>query len=263
MAKLSTTIRASLEDRDRREFLEYVHACGVGQSIEEVRQWWCHFCNAALDWLINKERPVDLYFLKLHQSPYRQDWKDIVSRSVPHKGNHPHILRDHTEFLKRATQLDLAAMRGRACLRNVEVEHLPLWWSMLSKAEKYRLRKLGPHRYAKAFLDSVLRRLAATTRIYAEYARQVGSPCPADVQSRDGSGFRLRETSRLLVRHWRRPARDRFPGALLDALEKPAPEPWRVRSEDGDMCGLSDLQQAFQELRDAWGVVPESRNGKA
>lgn len=252
-----------LEDLDRRDFLNAVHARGVGKNIEEVRQWWFHFCNEMFDWLVNKERPVDFYFIKLHQSPYRQDWKDIVTRSVAHHRNSPEVLRDNQEILRRMTQLDLLAVRGPCCLRNVEVEHLLLWWTTLSKAERNRMKKLGPNHYAKVTRDSVLRRLSASVRIYAEYIRQVGAPFPADVQDGPGGKLGLRTGKGRQVCHWHRPPRDRLPGSLLDVLEKPAPEPKRVRGSDGDLSGMSDLQRAFQELRDAWDIVPEPGDRKA
>ncbi len=265
MAKLSKATKALIEDRDRREFLAYVHACGVGQSLGEVQQWWYHFCNAALDWLINKERPVDFYFLKLHQSPYRQDWKDIVSRSVPHKneGHKLKVLVGHEELLKRLTQLDLLAMQGSCCLRNVEIQHCPLWWSTSLRGERKRLKKLGPERYAKVFLESVERRLAATLHIYAEYVKQVAAAYPRDVKNRPGGGPRLRQTTRYRVLHFRSIPRDRARDSLLNILERPMPEPKHL-SEQG--CGLPevyDLQRALAELRDAWGVVPQPQNGKA
>ena len=109
----------------------------------------------------------------------------------------------------------------------------------------------------------MVRRLAASVLLYAEYADQVGAPCPADVQDGPGGSQVLRKAPRAAYCHWRRPPCDRFPGALLDILEKQAAEPRRVPEEDEDLSGMSDLQRAVAELRDAWGIVSQPGDRRA
>lgn len=186
---------------DRDEFLDALYQKGVGTSRNEVEFWWNQFCLHSLDWLINKEKPVDMYFLRLHNCPYRQNWKQIILNRFPKFGwvlshttdddrRHAADKRGLTEEL---LCLDLLAMDKKhgICYRHVEVEHKPSWWKNVSRVERARLRLLQSSAYAGQFMQSVRRRLGISLRIYTQWLAAIARPSATHVETGYCGEFRI------------------------------------------------------------------------
>lgn len=186
---------------ERDEFLDAIYAAGVGKNRTEVEYWWNQFCKHALDWLVNKDKPVDMYFIRLHNSGYRANWKAVLLGRFPKLGQllshtlgkDQHYFAHKSGLLDQMTCLDLLAMnreRG-VCYRMVEVEHRPQWWKNILRVEKTRHRRLGSAGYAKYFLESIRSKLGTNLRLYVEFLSNVARPSAADVECGLAGEFRL------------------------------------------------------------------------
>lgn len=187
--------------KERDEFIDAIYQCGVGKSREEVEYWWNQFCKHSLDWLINKEKPVDMYFIRLHNSPYRANWRTALLGRFPRLGALlAHVGGVNRDFVahksgltEQMLSLDLLAMKRpeNICYRMVEVEHRPSWWKNVLKVEKTRFERLGCAGYAAYFMESVRSRLGLTLHLYVEWLAHVARPCAADVECGLAGEFRL------------------------------------------------------------------------
>lgn len=192
---------AKEERKEITEFLDALYQAGVGKSREEVEYWWLQFCNHALDWLLNKEKPVDMYFLRLHNCPYRQNWRQAilsrfqkVGKLLAHsRGKDREFYAVRSGVTDELLCLDLLAMHRTdgICYRHVEVEHRPRWWKAVLRVERERMVRLGYIGYASYFMASVRRRLATTIGIYVDWLAAIARPSAADVESGRQGEFRL------------------------------------------------------------------------
>lgn len=144
--------------QERDEFLDDVYQRGLGRSRDEVEYWFNQFCNAMFDWLINREKPVDLYFARIHPMPFRTNWK-IKARQWIKKYGMTGLVDDGKLF----------ALDGDVCLRYLEIELLKPWRRSTLKVEQQRLKVLGRLGYAKAILESGRRQADAATRILRDW----------------------------------------------------------------------------------------------
>lgn len=183
---------------ERTEFLESLYAAGIGESPEQLAYFWTAFCNHAAQWMINKEKPVDMIFFRLYNSPYRRNWKLVLAQRFPRLGTlitgkgkmESDYAIDRSGFKEELLNLDLLAFnrKDRTCYRHVEVEHTRKWWKIVHQAELQRLTRRGPYGYADYFMDSVRRFHQTAIRLYKAWLTQMARPCVADVEGGyDGS----------------------------------------------------------------------------
>ena len=139
---------------ERNEFLSLMYLNGVGRSEAELEYWLNQFCNAFLWHLINKETPIDLYFFKLHPSPFRRNWHE-VSREM--------------KLLHKYSAFKLLAWDGTACMRGIELEICPTWTRIARRAEADRIEMLGDHGYALRYRAWIKRVREASRRLHRDY----------------------------------------------------------------------------------------------
>lgn len=48
-----------------------------------AQRHWIAFCEAAIDWLIEENKPINLGFCKLHAFPYRLNWASMIAAKFP------------------------------------------------------------------------------------------------------------------------------------------------------------------------------------
>lgn len=158
LAVLTPTTRKRRTDRD--EFLAGMFLRGIGRSEGELEYWLNQFCNHMIWWLINKETPVDLYFCKLHPSPYRLNWHRTKSA------------RD------RMASPILFAFDGAACLRSIEIEHTRTWWRISRRVEHDRVKMLSPKGYAAEYIAWAERISEQSTRLHNAWLAACSFPTP-------------------------------------------------------------------------------------
>jgi hypothetical protein len=133
------------------EFLDGLYQKGFG-TRQEIECWWAVFCNHALDWMLNKNKPVDMGFIKLHALYYRSDWMD----GVYYKLWANYFVFKKFYVARRARQLWRETLVGRFFdgrllairpdgrhLRTVNVEYKQSWRDSMLGVEAIRKQHLG------------------------------------------------------------------------------------------------------------------------
>lgn len=144
--------------KERREWLEDLLSKGVGESVEQLAYFWKSFCQHIAHTLLNKEKPVDCYFFRLHNCPLRRGWPSWIHR---YGGGHPKRPTAVLRTVMGSGNILAFDVEGDHALRHIEIEHTAEWWKLIRKVEGQRRRKLGPEKYAKHFQRS-LERFALT-----------------------------------------------------------------------------------------------------
>jgi hypothetical protein len=136
------------------------------------------FCNHALDWLLNQDKPIDLYFIRLIPMPHRLDWKERVLLRIKDYGLAGVIL--NTEKLATDENFRNLLLSGKllnvengVISRCIEVEHKRQWWTLAKKVEQTRRKALGSGGYARSVLDQIRNKFEASANIASRWAKQV------------------------------------------------------------------------------------------
>lgn len=134
------------ERMERNEFIDDMMLLGLG-SRAQCEFWFKSICNLMLDWLLNKDRTVDLYFLRLVPTHLSRDWFRRLN------GAH----NNYATPKYRESQLlsgNPIRMKSGRCVRRVEVGLTNIWRQLAKKVESRRMEVLKFNRYA-----SVIERL--------------------------------------------------------------------------------------------------------
>ena len=255
--------QAHVEGRtERSEFIDSLYQSGVGKSPEELAYYWQEFCRHAAHWLINKEKPVDIFFVRLHNCPYRANWKVILTQrfrrlgqAISHKSGHEReYVMDQSGFKEELLSLDLLAFRreNQTCYRHVEVEHRKPWWKNVKKIELKRKMQLGPYGYADYFLESIARFIPTAIRLYTVWLAQIAKACVADCEG--GHDGRIRFVPNNLAGKLHPASREYcgLPPQVLNKLPrfKPASVPENLLAPDGRVPEMPPVQPPHEDLRD-------------
>lgn len=172
--RLSQLPKYKPERRQERDaFLDALYQAGVGSSRDEVEHWWYIFCQHALDWLINKESAVDMYFVKLIPLPFRNEWLEMASKRAEERSNHFNSLNKKEFFYKWAgSWAVLAGSPGHTIRRKVELQMLPMWWKQMKRVEEVRRSRLDEFHYAQSVLESITRAIPRAHKIFRDYCGQ-------------------------------------------------------------------------------------------
>lgn len=181
--------------QDMDEFLDSVYQAGFGRSRTEVEAWWIIFCNHALDWMLNKNKPVDFSFIKLHPTYYRQNWQECLVHKlwqlnfVVRTFYVPKMAKRlwNEKVLERFLNPGLMAMdESGIFLRHVDIEHRRRWNSEMRKVETARKQHLKDQYadYVKSEIRSRLKTAYKFFRLWAKNALE----SRAKSERRDGGG---------------------------------------------------------------------------
>lgn len=172
--RLSQNPKFHPERRQERDaFLDALYQQGVGSSRDEVEHWWYVFCQHALDWLINKELPIDMYFASLVPLPFRNEWLELAGNRAHETSHHSNTLNKKEFFYRWArSNALLAGSPGHMIRRKVELEMLPLWWKTMKRVEEVRKSRLDDREYAQSILESVTKAIPRAYQIFRHYSGQ-------------------------------------------------------------------------------------------
>jgi hypothetical protein len=146
-----------------------------------------YFCisRQAREWLINKEKPVDLGFAVLHSSPYRANWRSIITSQFPWLGaaiqnkSKAHVERFLYESGFADALLDPLLLaydknpkRGDVIYRGIDVELKKIWYKDIHRHEREKL-KLGRTAYLKNVTNTLKRRIQISLRLYTQWLAQI------------------------------------------------------------------------------------------
>lgn len=260
---------------ERNEFVTSLHQSGVGRSEAEVMYWMKEIMQHAAEWLINKEKPVDLYFIKLHNSPYRINWKTILCQRFIRLGQMMNgksklevdYIISRSGLRDELLSLDLLAYcdQRQTCYRHVEVEHTKQWWKLVRKAETQRLELKGPYKYADYFSDSIKRFIPTALRLYNQFLAQMAKACATTVEGGHDGRVRLvpyRMEGRMCITRKEHPS---LPPVLSNKLPRFKTDRGEIAllETDGSLPEMSPVQPSEEDLRDRWRrKLEQPVNGK-
>ena len=175
--------------KDMDEFLDTLYQTGLPITREWLGILWNQICTHALDWLINKERPLDMYFVKLHNSPFRSDWKELLKKDV----------RGRRKFHASVLDLNLLVLspspeehkRTRWIERWIEAEPTNLWRKNVTFVERQRCKAMRKQQYVNHVRASIWRFKETAIRLFRVWRRTPLRKHPADARCWQESGFRL------------------------------------------------------------------------
>lgn len=150
-----------------------------------ARYFWRAMKDGMLEWLINRQQPIDLELFKIHPIPYRVNWKDILLARHPQAAQV--FMREPDKrtarlircgFMEDLGGADLLAMGPKPGVFNwtLELEPQKLWLEAQKKAELDRLSLKGPVNYAK-YCESCIRKcMGSILGVFATWVRQADRP---------------------------------------------------------------------------------------
>lgn len=233
------SIRVNPDINNRMDFAASMFQSGIGETPQHAQTIWVEICRLIADRLINKEKPVDFFFFKLHNCPYRANWLPVVTQRLKllltGKLNQQVAARELAGIDDALNNPELMAydQMQETCLRRVEVEHRKKWWTLVQRVEAARLKAKGYTDYAKYFLASVRRFYPSAVAIHKAWLAQSRAACVArseggpDGPPRFVSATRRREL-RMSSRHFCA-IPTQFGSGETDSLPK------AVLEEDGDL----------------------------
>lgn len=246
---------------DRDAFLDALFAKGVGASRSEVEIWWNRFCNHIVDWLLNHERPVDLYFGQLQPSPYRRVWKERCLRILKRRGCRPvglfSRLRHGPELPAELTHPRLLALTARGFIRrSIEIETNPQWTALAVKVEHYRLAALGAEKYATFTIARLREFLPVARRLFLAWMVDTRGRSATLVPRGAGDPLVLAQNLPPALM----PVSDRrFYRRLSPVMLRTKPESYgrRPLRKNRELRPLPDVQPDTPNVRDPRPVLPE------
>ena len=172
--------------KEMDDLIDALYQRGVGKSRDECGFWFRQISNHIFHWLVIKEKPVDLGFIKLHPTHYRQNWKMILLGRFPKLGaalshlneKDANYVLHRSGFLEAMLSLDLLAMNtiNGYCYRGIEVEFTKVWYKAIKDVELSRKQKLQGFNYASRAMGSVKRALPTMVRIYRQWLANIARP---------------------------------------------------------------------------------------
>ena len=269
--KDSEKIKAAARD----EFCAWCYARGLGESEEHFQYLFSQLKKLMAEWLINTEKPIDLGFIRLHNLPYRPEWKLVLDWNFSvlsasgwreYRAENPSHRLLKRGMLRGFLSLDLLAFSRfyGICLRHIDVEHMPEWYKMMRIAERERLSKLGRLNYAKEFMRSVKRSLDASISIFARWRTDTSYPSAGCVGGDQSGRFYFVPQSRDRLLYYKALDWD----AVADVVFTQWPPFTKsggkeiVPPADVKLPAMLDVQREEADLRDSGGSVPESTDKK-
>ena len=159
------------------DFLDEIYQLGIGRTRDDTEYLWKAFCNHMLGWLLVKDKPVDLYFAKLHPTLYRRGWMEKLHHKIGVQFRRAHRSINSFEFRQSLSMGSLLAVgKNGACHRYIEVELCDSWWREHKRVEKLRLARLNRYLYAEYISDFIREQADVSTCLYAAHLAAAHTP---------------------------------------------------------------------------------------
>ncbi len=153
-----------------------------------LQQVFYYISRQSREWLVNKEKSVDLGFAVLHPSPYRANWKSILTSQfswlggiIAHKtGAQKERFFYESGFAEAMMSplllaYDKRKLRGDVIYWGIDVELKPVWYKDVHAHERAKL-KAGRAAYFKNVNQTLKRRLQLSLRLYTQWLSQIRIP---------------------------------------------------------------------------------------
>lgn len=256
------------QSKERSEFCQafttHTGLFATGKTAEIV---WVAFCNFALQWMLNRCRPVPMGFAELSALPMRVDWKQSLTRMERDKGK---AMREEgygrtvqggmkpeevSRLIKRgvcdhllASQLTAWNESRRLIHWTLDVRPLPHFEVATKLLESERYSRRSKFGYFRSVITSMKAIIPSALKLYAEYLYQVRRPFVVLGKARNG-GHSEPEPGRTMGER----VEDNRSGEQVIA-----PDVWDLKEGQGttlaapvqkaSVPAVPDIQQAPQNL---------------
>lgn len=252
--------------KQRREWLEDLLSRGVGESVEQLAYFWKSFCQHMAHTMLNKEKPVDCYYFRLHNCPLRPCWTAWIGRLGGSQHKKPTGVLRHVLGSGNILAFDV---EGEHALRHIEIEHAVEWWKLVRKVEGQRRRKLGPEDYARHFQKSLERFALTAWHLFCLNRSEMAQTHARRVPHGRRGGFRFvpDPVARTVWRAAYKPARAPIKATLRHLQGAIAGAEAALSRTYGRVPAVPDLRPAEEAMRQPTAegpgpAVDESRNGE-
>lgn len=167
------------------DFLKYV-AKKSALDFATVKVVWMECQRLAVDWLLNKEKPLKFTFMTIYPLPLRVNWKEIMLAKHP---SSPFVFRRTNEQKREALLLetgftqdlgsvDLTAVDGARKFFYWSLECVPTdyWKKCVMEVETTRRGVRGPVNYARYYEARLRNHLEHIMVAYKAWLRQMALP---------------------------------------------------------------------------------------
>ena len=146
------------------EFVLYVCKCSGLGSLADCRLMWYRFCRCAVNWMLVKQKPLDMLFGLMRVVPYRNNWKAVITAKFPDVGASA-VKCDHRELVEylnvKGVEDELLNPENAAIPEeglfswSIEFEARNLFHDHAEKIEKIALKRDGPPAYYQRWVKQV------------------------------------------------------------------------------------------------------------
>lgn len=255
---------SSLETELQSEFLDaFYQFSALGRSRGELSVLFQRLCEFMRDWFLNHEKTVDFRWFKLHPSPFRANWKQLLWSFDVNKKNHRRLLND----IRRCTVSDLNTLFRRRkffaelqngkylgfefpsgiAFRRIELEHTLDWWKTVKQQERALMEQF-PNDYVQLVKDRMARAIPIHLKAFIMYAEEL-SCCPAALSKSGVPGaVGLQVNTDPTYYFAKRVLFSRDPSKTGRELRDEGALP----ETDGAMPAVPAVQPPPQDVRDCW-----------
>jgi hypothetical protein len=171
---------------DMKDFIDDFCRYGWSANPEKTKILWAAMCRHMLEWLLVRNRSLDLGFVELFAPPLRADWHNQFIMKWSNR-LHGKLRRTFAELMTKSTKTKqeianpeyLASLcDGTVAMRRVQVIHKTAWWKNLFRIEKTRSKTRYWHEIkslVEQYHDTALRSLRA-------YIHEVLAPVPFRIE---------------------------------------------------------------------------------
>lgn len=171
-------IRTAPADTDAgKDFCIYLQKLTGVAEYSVLRLIWKAICQYGPRFMMEKKKPLDLGFCRLIPSPYRANWKGLLTTRFP-KSHQEEVLQSE-KFTEEMCNTVLAAVRNKdhICHYHLEVICDDDWHSFADAFEAKRRAGMGGVNYAEFWRRSIGKLHPYLLESFRGWARSIRIPC--------------------------------------------------------------------------------------
>ncbi len=172
------SVRTAPADTDAgKDFCAYLHRLTGVTDYPTLRLIWKAICQYGPRYMLEKRKPLNFGFCKIIPSPYRANWKGLLTTRFP-RSNQEEVLQSE-KFTQEMCNTVLAAIRNRdhICHYGLEVISDDDWHTVADAYEEKRRKALGGLAYAEFWRRSIGKLHPYLLAAFREWARAIRLPC--------------------------------------------------------------------------------------
>lgn len=246
-------------DNEDEFYTSFINRCAVPgiRTPQQVKLLFFWFNLHTMHWLLNKQRPVDLYFAKLHPFPFRSDWKNVIFKkdaSLPPlfvRGRKIKFARFIPDMFRRLGEYffcdEILGVNDQAegITWTLDVELQEPWEEHARKLEAVRI-EARQGKYWHGVMENMKRRSIDAMRLYAKWLGEIRRKKPSVPVCWDDVSCEFLEQRRVRIES----ARPSALSSIADHGEASPSTPEGLGAEDYSMLPLPNFQSPMENVRD-------------